>query len=179
MAEIKGMMSILVDVYHSPARLLTELNRLLYASFEKNLFTTMIYGVLDVQAGTFTFVRAGHNSLLFIPAQGRETMLTPPGIGLGLDSGDLFADKLKESTVRLHPGDKLLLFTDGITESMNASKAEFGEMRLLHIVNQNSGVSATELREKIFAEIQLFVDGASQHDDLTMIIIDTQAAGSS
>ncbi|NIR48798.1 SpoIIE family protein phosphatase [candidate division KSB1 bacterium] len=171
MAEIKGMMSTLVTVYESPKKLLEELNKRLCMSLDRKMFATMIYGVLDVTSRSFAFVRAGHNSLLHISESGDCALLTPSGIGLGLDDSDIFAETLDESVISINKGDNLLFFTDGITESMNHNREEFGEDRLLNIIRSNGASNALSLREKIFGEIETFVNGAKQHDDLTMVVV--------
>jgi len=95
---------------------------------------------------------------------------------LGLDPGDVFQEALSESILKLAPGDKLLLFTDGIIEAMNNNKEEFGEKRLLKFVKTNRHLPATALREGILAEIKAFSAEAAQHDDLTMVIVDANRA---
>ncbi|MFQ5636771.1 MAG: SpoIIE family protein phosphatase [bacterium] len=172
MAEIKGMMSTLVSVYESPKQLLEVLNKRLFNSFDSKVFATMIYGVLDVSRRTFTFVRAGHDSLLHLSALGQCKLMTPSGIGLGLDSGDLFSQYLEECVLQIGRGDNLLLFTDGITESMNRKKELFGEERLLSSLQGNgASFDAARIREKVFAEIETFVGETQQHDDLTMVVV--------
>jgi serine phosphatase RsbU (regulator of sigma subunit)/HAMP domain-containing protein len=175
MAEIKGMMSTLANICHSPAQLLNRLNERLYISFDKNLFATMIYGVLDPDDSSFRFVRAGHNSLLHVSVDGRDVLVTPPGIGLGLDRGTVFREAMAESLIKLQSGDKLLLFTDGIIEAMNSDRKEFGEDRLQDLVKRNVHLGAAALKECIISEIKAFAGHAAQHDDLTMLIIDVKS----
>lgn len=171
MAEMKGMMTSLTAMYTSPKKLLTELNRRLYNSLEKKVFVTMIYGVLNVKRRNFVFARAGHNSLLQLTANGASKFITPAGIGLGLDAGELFEESLVEQTIRLEKSDTILLYTDGITEAMNDKREMFGEERLLGIVSSNGSLTAVELKERIFNEIESFGNGAKQHDDLTLVIL--------
>lgn len=176
MAEIKGMMSMLAYRHDSPKQLMCELNEKLYSNLEKTLFATMIYGLLDSEQHLFAFVRAGHTSVLHILADGKPETLTPPGIGLGLDSGALFKNTLVETEIRMQPGSKLLLFTDGITEAMNGNREEFGDERLLQIITGHAQLPPKKLRTKIFSEIQSFAASAVQHDDLTMVIVQRNAS---
>ncbi|RMD90364.1 MAG: HAMP domain-containing protein [Calditrichaeota bacterium] len=171
MAEIKGMMSILAYLYPSPKELLCELNKRLSFGSDLKIFATMIYGVLDNKSHTFTFVRAGHDALLHITAKNRCSLYTPSGIGLGLVKNEKFDESLEEMVVELNAGDTMVLFTDGITEAMNNTREEFGEHRLLKLVQSNHEHSAVALRHRIIEEIDSFVDGARQHDDLTMVIV--------
>ena len=171
MAEIKGMMLTLTTKYVSPKHLLMELNRRLYASLDRRVFATMIYGVLDARSKEFTFARAGHSPLLHMTASGRFEMTTPSGIGLGLESGVLFDQTLKEIVLPLNIGDTLVLFTDGITDAMNAGKEIFSEERLLKAAQSNGSCDAVGLCERIFESVEDFVNGAPQHDDLTLVVM--------
>jgi serine phosphatase RsbU (regulator of sigma subunit)/HAMP domain-containing protein len=171
MAEIKGMMLTLVASHPSPKRLLVELNRRLYTNLDRKVFATMIYGVIDVHSRRFTFARAGHDPLLYATANGRCELITPAGIGLGLESGRLFEKTLEEVDLPILAGDTLLFFTDGVTEAMNTERELFGETRLLNAFCSNSGRDAASLRQCILESVERFVDGAHQHDDLTMVIL--------
>jgi len=171
MAELKGMMLSMVSLYKSPRELLIKLNRRLCRTLDKQIFATMIYGVLDADKHTFTWARAGHDSLLHLGEKGRQALLTPAGLGLGLDGGHKFESTLEEKELNLSKGDFILLFTDGITEARNDNNDEFGEQRLLQLTNANGMISAKCLREKIFAEVESFQNGVQQHDDLTMVVI--------
>ena len=171
MAEIKGMMLTLSTMYMSPKDLLIELNRRLYASLDRKVFATMIYGVVDVRSKQFTFARAGHSPLLRIAADGRCEMTIPSGIGLGLESGDLFDQNLKEEALSLDTGDFLILFTDGITDAMNGNGEIFGVERLLKAAGSNNTSDAARMCEGIFESVEKFVNGARQHDDLAMVIV--------
>ena len=137
--------------------------------------TGAIYGVLNIRTCKFTFARAGHNSLLQITANGTSKLITPGGIGLGLDPGAVFGETLIEKTIALKKGDTLLLYTDGITEWMNDQQEIFGEDRLLEIVRLNGSFCAGELREKIFEEVRSFSNGAKHHDDLTMVVMQMES----
>ena len=171
MAEIKGMMLMLTSRYLSPRDLLIELNRRLYASLDRKVFATMIYGMVDLRSKRFTFARAGHSPLLQMTSDGRCEMATPLGIGLGLEPGDLFDQTLKQVVLPLNKGDTLVLFTDGITEAMNANREIFGEERLLEAARSNGTGDAVKLRERIFESVDDFAKGARQHDDLTLIVL--------
>ena len=92
-------------------------------------------------------------------------------LGLKIDGGELFERLLVEAELPLQRGDLLLLFTDGITEAMNADSDLFGEERLATLVGEHGHLPAEELRERILREIDAFVAGAPQHDDMTMILL--------
>jgi sigma-B regulation protein RsbU (phosphoserine phosphatase) len=147
-------------------------------------FITMTYAVIDPAAGVMTYARAGHTPLLYLPAGdgsiGRASILAPDGLVLGLriDSGERFASLLSEVSLRILPGDLLVLFTDGISEAMNERADCFGETQLAELVEEHGHLPIAELRERILREIAAVVGGAPQHDDMTMILIRVdQSAG--
>ena len=177
MAMIKGMMLSLTQVYMSPRKLLIELNRRLFGTIDSNIFVTMIYAVLDSKRRTITFARAGHNALLYRPAETRSTqMLVPGGIGLGLEKGDVFQKTLVEEKRQLHAGDVVVLYTDGISEAMDEQQQEFGDNRLADIITQANSKHAQDLVDETLKTVQDFVGVAPQHDDMTMIVIAATSA---
>jgi serine phosphatase RsbU (regulator of sigma subunit) len=172
MAELKGLVLSLSRIYDSPARLLSEANRILAANMDTRSFITMTYAVLDVRARVMRFARAGHNPLIQLQAgTGKTRILTPPGLGLGLDPGDRFDAILLEDEVELRPGDVFLFFTDGLSEAMNGQAELFGEGRLSRILADSAALSSEEIRERILAEVRAFAAGAAQTDDMTMVIL--------
>lgn len=171
MAEIKGMVLSLAPVHPSPKTLLVELNRRLYGTLDRRVFATMIYGVLDAHRASFVFARAGHNSLLHLKNGRGCRVLTPGGIGLGLERGLIFEKSLEEVEVGLDEGDTLLLYTDGISEAMNSRFELFSEERLLEVVAESPCKEAFELRDRVLQAVAEFVDGAPQHDDVSMVLV--------
>lgn len=172
MAVVKGIMLSLTPIFNSPKDLLIELNKRLYGNMDRRIFITMIYAIFDTRANKLIFARAGHNSLIQKKNNTAEVELyTPPGIGLGLNKGDIFAQVIAEKEIRYSSGDLFIFFTDGITEAMNLNKHEFGEIKLLEILTKFQVNSSVQLREKIIHNIRDFVKDAPQHDDMTMVTI--------
>ncbi len=172
MAEIKGMMTTLANLISSPKELLCHLNKNLNRNLDKHIFTTMVYGVLNVRTREFTFVRAGHNAVIVKRANRPQDIdaLIPQGIGLGLVGDSIFREYSEEATIRFGPGDALFLYTDGISEAMNGRQEEFGEERLYRIIAANHVSDTHELQRKIMRSVNEFVGNAKQHDDITMVI---------
>lgn len=171
MAQVKGIVSSLAYIYNSPRKVLCEANSRLYSNVDRRVFATILYGVLDTQANTFTFVRAGHDSLLHLKRDGNCQVLTPNGIGVGLESGRAFARTLQEMQVKLAKSETLILYTDGITETMNSAREEYGEERLLRVLRSCRGRETKAVRKQILSDVKAFCDGVPQHDDLTLLII--------
>jgi phosphoserine phosphatase RsbU/P len=184
MAELKGLVLSLSQIYQSPRQLLIEANRILAQNLDSRSFITMTYAVLDLAEGVMTYARAGHTPLIYFPGGGSPRraaqVLVPNGmvVGLRIDGAEeLFSDLLEEKQIVLDKGDVIVFYTDGITEAMNPASDLFGESRLSRIVEEHGHLESGELRERILREIEAFVGPADQHDDMTMILIKvTQAA---
>ena len=138
----------------------------------------MTYAVFDPASRTMTYARAGHTPLMHVTGadnEGRRVdILTPDGmvLGLHLDRGERFDSILQEATLNLTPGDRLVFFTDGISEAMNDDGDCFGEPRLVQLLEDHAHLAGDELRERIVREVEAFVGGAAQHDDMTFILIE-------
>jgi phosphoserine phosphatase RsbU/P len=183
MAELKGLVLALSQMYESPRQLLIEVNRLISEHLDSRSFITVTYAVFDPARGVMTFCRAGHTPLIFLPgpslAAPTARVLTPNGMVLGLSidgAGEKFEALLEEERIELSSGDVVVLFTDGITEAMNLESDLFGESRLSRIVEEHGHLESGELRERIMREVEAFVGLADQHDDMTMILLKVDEA---
>jgi phosphoserine phosphatase RsbU/P len=172
MAELKGLVLSLSRIYDSPKRLLSEANRILAANMDARSFITMTYAILDVGTRTIRFARAGHNPVIHLEAEtGKTRILSPPGLGLGLDRGDRFDQIVQEQEQDLRSGDAYLFFTDGLSEAMNGEAELFGEGRLSSILAASASDSPEEIRERILREVRAFAGEAAQADDMTLVIL--------
>jgi serine phosphatase RsbU (regulator of sigma subunit) len=162
-------------IHTSPRDLLIVANRIIAEHLDARSFITMTYAVLDLRLRVMTYARAGHTPLVYLPASAPRDLqvLTPDGlvVGLKIDNGEIFERLLQEETMSVHEGDLFVLFTDGITEAMDAADDCFGETRLGRIIEEHAHLSGEELRERILREIAAFVGSAPQHDDMTMILL--------
>jgi serine phosphatase RsbU (regulator of sigma subunit) len=172
MAELKGLVLSLSRIYQSPAKLLSEANRILASTMDPRSFITMTYAVVDIAAHSMRYARAGHNPMIHLEAAtGITKVLTPQGLGLGIERSDRFDEILEEADVTLTSGDIFLFFTDGLSEAMNGRSELFGERRLRDLIERSDGLETEDLKEAILSEIRSFVGEASQHDDMTMVIL--------
>ena len=176
MAELKGVVLALSQSHQSPRELLIEVNRIISDNLDSRSFITMTYGVIDRRAGIMTYCRAGHTPLIYrsSDSDSEAQVLTPGGLVVGLripGAAEKFSDLLVEQRIDLTVGDVISLYTDGITEAMNPAGDLFGEARLSRIIGEHGHLTAGELRERILREIEAFVGGADQHDDMTMILV--------
>ena len=182
MAELKGIVLCLSQQHLSPRRLLIDANRIISRHLDSRSFITVSYAVVDLQARTLTYARAGHCPLIYRPGDyctARDPqVLTPDGMVLGLqiDDGSLFNRLLEESTIPLGAGDRFLFFTDGITEAMNGVGECFGDQRLADLVHDHGDQHSDALRDRIVEEVRLFADGAAQQDDMTLVLLTMDGA---
>ena len=182
MAELKGLILSLGQIYQSPRQLLIEVNRIIAAHIDNRSFITMTYAVFDLENRTLTYARAGHTPLIYLSPDGAEVsaqVLIPNGLVVGLNLEGFekkFEELLEEQTLPIRHGDVAVLFTDGITEAMNEESDLFGEDRLSQLVEEHSALSSEELRERILRDVEAFVGSADQHDDMTMVLLKIEGA---
>jgi len=173
MAELKGLMLALSHKERSPRRLLIDVNRLLAAHLDNRSFITMTYAIIDLEAATLTLARAGHTPTIVVSA-GASHLIAPDGMVLGLrlpGAGERFQQMLKEHCQPIAPGDVIVLYTDGITEAMDADGELFGDTALAHVLASQQHLDAAGIRERVLREVKAFVGDAEPHDDMTMVVI--------
>ena len=136
---------------------------------ESGMFVTVWMGMLDLATGNLKYANAGHNPPLVIHKNGEgEYLRTRAGFVLGGMEGVRY--RINEMT--LDPGDRIFLYTDGVTEATNAEEELYGEERLIAFMNQNRTVEAKKLLVALKADIDEFVGEAPQFDDITMLMLD-------
>ncbi len=172
MAICRTHLRAFAPLHHSPARVLCEMNRVLTEDMRGDMYITMTYAVIDLQRAEITLARAGHElPLLVAPrAEGSEPQcqfLGSEGMPLGLVDDVTFAEVLAERSVPFRPGDTLVLFTDGLTETPNAEGKEFGNARLSDVVRENSGRAVRDLNESVLVAVKNFGVGGLR-DDFTL-----------
>ena len=149
----------------------TKANEKLCENNESGMFVTAWMGILDLKTGKLKIANAGHNPPLLKRANGGfEYLKSRAGFVLAGMEGVRY----RASELVLSPGDRLFLYTDGVTEATNAENKLFGEDRLLAFMNQNPSATATEFLPALKANIDEFVGEAPQFDDITMLMFDYQ-----
>ena len=121
-----------------------------------------------------TYARAGHTPLIHVSPTRAPDILIPGGLVVGLQlegAEEKFAELLEECTLPVGPGDLFALFTDGITEAMNEEADLFGEERLGQLLADHIHLSFEQLRERVLGDVEGFVGGAEQHDDMTLVLL--------
>ena len=147
----------------------TQANEKLCENNESGMFVTAWMGILDLTTGHVKFANAGHNPPLLKRADGSfEYLKTRAGFVLAGMEGVRY----RVGELKLNPGDRLFLYTDGVPEATNVENKLYGEERLLAFMNQNAATEATQLLPALKANIDEFVGEAPQFDDITMLMFD-------
>jgi sigma-B regulation protein RsbU (phosphoserine phosphatase) len=156
----------------SPCEVLRLVNRQLYPDMKEDMFISMAYVTIDRISNTAQLARAGHDAPLFYRAKDATVeKLNPKGMAVGIDSGEVFDRFCIDFSFHFESGDCLLLYTDGVTEALNADGREFGIERLMSCLKKNAVYSAVDLLKKLTEELQHFVLHQPQYDDITLIAI--------
>lgn len=149
----------------SPQRIVTTMNDSMSDMNESNMFVTFFCGVLDLQNGHLRYCNAGHNAPVMVKADGNAELPVVPNLPLGIMPGMNFV----EQEADLECGTGLFLYTDGLNEAENPVHGQFGEERMMNILQ--AGVESRVLIDTISNAVHTFADGAPQSDDLTMLYI--------
>jgi len=142
-------------------------NQLLYHSTDTEKYATLFYGILNLHDHVLCFSNAGHNSPFLVSREGKMQRLKTIGIPLGF----LEEFEFSEHSVSIAPGDVLVLFSDGISEAMNAFEEEFEEDRLLQIIIKNRHLSSHDLIDKIVSAVKDHAGSTPQTDDMTLLAL--------
>jgi sigma-B regulation protein RsbU (phosphoserine phosphatase) len=155
-----------------PSRVLNHVNRFLCDHSEVGRYATMFFGVLDEQ-GNLDFINAGHPSPFLIRQGVAQEPFSEGSYPVGLvPEAEYTALKIK-----LEPGDTLVLFSDGVTEAMDPDEQMFGVPRLRELLTGRTECPLDQLEKCILEAVENFARGASQADDLTLLIVRYRAAG--
>jgi len=166
MSNFQASLKSLAGQHLSPAVVCERLNRVLFANIPLNKFVTAFYGVVNTRTRTLMFTNAGHNPPLLIQSDGQCVSLEAGGGVLGG-----FADsRYTQGQIELRRGDRLLLFTDGLTEAADASGEQCGEQRFIQLVRDHQHQTAHELKETIFNDVAEFC-GNTFRDDAALMVV--------
>jgi phosphoserine phosphatase RsbU/P len=164
---IQGLLSAQALVDIPLPVMISNINRNLVQRGTGNRFVTFFFGVIDAD-GSCTYINAGHNPPFLLGPDGSIKELTEGGMVLGLFAGAPY----EAATVKLQPGDHLVLFTDGVIEALNRSGEEFGMERLVSLMQANAHSTAPEILACMRESVLTFSANTPQHDDITMMVLD-------
>ncbi len=167
MAFVRPLMRAALDRTAGPAEALERTNRILVDERRTGLFVTALCGVLDLDTGVVRFANAGHEEPILVPASGSGPRSLP---GSGPLLGAFGRLELDDVRVELRPDDALILYTDGITDAMNASGERYGERRLLDTVRRLRSRDASAICSGIVGSVARFEGDAPAADDLALLV---------
>jgi phosphoserine phosphatase RsbU/P len=169
MALLQGSLRTLAAAGLRGSDLISSLNRYLCDSLPSNRLITLFYGEFDTAAGLLRYVNAGHNAPFLIRGGGQPyERLSSTSLVLGINPVEAYPAE----EVRVCPGDRLLLFTDGITEAFNSADEEYGESRLASFLQSHADVSPPELVKAIVDDVLRFCTPVSPRDDMTLMLLE-------
>jgi sigma-B regulation protein RsbU (phosphoserine phosphatase) len=164
-AMMQGIFAAQAAGSDSPARTIAKVNLALYRRGIESRFVTLMYGSL-MPDGRLLYCNAGHNPPLVIGGNGfRRLECGGPIVGL------FESASYEEETVTLTSGDWLIVFSDGVSEALSASGEEYGEGRIVSVVQRSLTLEPQKLLETIFADVREFARGAAQNDDITAMVL--------
>jgi serine phosphatase RsbU (regulator of sigma subunit) len=152
----------------SPAEVLYKANNELCKENEQCMFVTLLFGILNIKTGEVEYANAGHNP--FILMQGNDIAdyhKISPGMVLAAFSDVNFVNE----RLILNPNDTIFMYTDGVTEAMSRQHELFGEKRLIESIRNTGSLAVPELIDETMKEVNLFVDGNEQSDDITILAL--------
>ena len=171
MTLVKGFLQSLGREHASPRDLLARLNTLFRANVPRGAFITLVYGLLDPDARTFTFARAGHTPIVVRSRDGSTRLVQPPGAAIGLAPDAVFASALAEDTLTLDDGDTVVFYTDGFSEAMNVHHDLYGDDRLCRTIAALDVDTSRGLLDALVDDVRAFAGDAEQHDDMTAVVL--------
>jgi serine phosphatase RsbU (regulator of sigma subunit) len=156
-----------IQIPDQPAQVLATVNQRILDDARANLFVTVFYGVLDPSSGLLTYANAGHTPPYLLNANPGVQTLRNTGMPLGIDEDSTWT----QETVVIHPGDVLLLYTDGVTDAQNSQGEFIDRKAILNITSHSLGQPVEHIHQAILQVVHDFVGDAPRFDDITLVII--------
>ncbi|HMG35751.1 MAG TPA: SpoIIE family protein phosphatase [Blastocatellia bacterium] len=151
----------------SISEMMGEINEYIYENSPSNKFLTLFCGEIDPQTGALTYSNGGHNNPILVRTDGGFERLDQGGLPIGMMQNVQY----QEAQIEFQGGDVLVIYSDGITESVNESDEEFGEQRLIDVLMKNRNRSSSGIRDRIDEALSRFVGSMAPVDDMTLMII--------
>jgi sigma-B regulation protein RsbU (phosphoserine phosphatase) len=166
MSNLQAIVRGMATATMLPGALCQKVNESIHRNIAPDRFVTFFYGLLDSRSNRLAYTNAGHNAPILLRRNGSHERLSEGGDVLGI-----FPDHTYESgEVALAPGDRIVLFTDGVTEARNKDGEEFGEARLLELLVENQLLGAADLQKRILQAVTEYSSGEFA-DDVTLIVV--------
>jgi serine phosphatase RsbU (regulator of sigma subunit) len=171
MVRVQAIINYLIKQIDSPKDLIINLKKHFAEKLLPEYFLTIIAGCIDNE-GKIRFCRAGHTPLLIYRNTTKEfEEINPKGMGIGLNDKGIFEKTIEEESVETSAGDIVCFYTDGITETMNNHKKEFGIENLKSVIKNNSHLEVDKIKQGVISAVNQFRGNTASHDDLTIILM--------
>lgn len=169
MATTRTILRFVAGGNLSSADTLSKTNAMVAADIKRGMFVTAFYLVLDVLDRKLLCSSAGHNPMVLHHADDSIELINPNGIALGFDKGRIFSRTIKEQQIDLRAGDRVVLYTDGVVESMNINNEEYTDERFYEFVKAHATLDSEQFVNALLADLNRHKGKAEQHDDITVV----------
>jgi serine phosphatase RsbU (regulator of sigma subunit) len=170
MATTRTVLRFTAAGNRSAADTLRRTNRVVAADIRQGMFVTAFYLVLNVRTHEMCAASAGHNPMVIYRAETKTVdLISLSGIALGVDKGPSFDRTIKEKPMKLNAGDRVVLYTNGVVEAIDAANEEYTTERLVDFVKTNTTLTSKEFVDALLDELEAHRGDAEQHDDITVV----------
>ncbi len=167
MANLQAILRGEAHLGQTPVETISRVNHVLYLNTEPRQFATLFYGVLDLRQRVLEYVNAGHNYPIWVSSDGRCEALKTGGLLLGM----MPEYPYESGRLTLGAGDLLLIYSDGVNESLDPHDEQFGESRIRSFLEEERQLTAQELCDKLVDRVKRHADGQPQTDDITLVVL--------
>jgi phosphoserine phosphatase RsbU/P len=168
MAVTKTLLKGVAETGMDPSEILHRCNVELCGENDSMMFVTVFCGILNLRTGRLKYSNAAHEHPVVIKSDGRSEYLpVPDGFLLGVDEDSIY----QTMETRLEPGDRLIVYTDGVTEAVNAAGELYSHTNLMAVIQSSASVSAEDIGTEILESVKQFSSGIAQADDITMLAL--------
>jgi serine phosphatase RsbU (regulator of sigma subunit) len=166
MSNLQAVVKALATDNTAPKELMAKVNRVMWRNTTEDKFITLFYALLDAKGSTLQFTNAGHNAPILTQQDGTQVRLEEGGLIVGAFQESTYT----QGQLDLRPGDRLVMFTDGVTEAVNGEDEEYGEKRLVEACLRSRQLCAEALHRSLFDIVSEFCGGEFD-DDATVLVV--------